>query len=247
MNYQNAKLRRMLAAEYVLGTLRGPARRRFERLARADAALRAEQYFWESRLGPLLNRMQPVIPAPTVWISLQRRIEAGNSRPLRPAAARPGRSGAWRLWAGIAAAAMVAAVVVLTQRAVPPPAVAPPLAQNNTPPVAPAPVYVAQLKVPDSSMQWTVSLTPARGAMTVRAAGDYPNLGKHSMELWWISAQGPVAIGLLPVQGDGSMALPKGMSADGGITLAVSMEPEGGSPTGKPTGPVVSSGPAVAA
>ena len=55
MNYQNARLRRLLAAEYVLGTLRGPARRRFERLARGDAALRAEQYFWEARLGQLLQ------------------------------------------------------------------------------------------------------------------------------------------------------------------------------------------------
>ena len=53
MKYQDAKLRRMLAAEYVLGTLRGPARRRFERLARSDTALRAEQHFWEAQLGRL--------------------------------------------------------------------------------------------------------------------------------------------------------------------------------------------------
>ena len=67
MNYQNARLRRLLAAEYVLGTLRGPARRRFERLARGDAALRAEQYFWEARLGQLLGAVTPVVPAPNAW------------------------------------------------------------------------------------------------------------------------------------------------------------------------------------
>ncbi len=247
MKVQNAQLRRMLAAEYVLGTLRGPARRRFERLARADAALRAEQYFWETRLGRLARAVKPVTPAPTVWLSLQRRIEAGNTVPLRrPAPEQPKPVPMWRIWTGMAAAAAVVAVVMISQRGVLPgtPATTP-VAQT---PVAPAtPVYVAQLKVPDSTMQWTVSLSPAKGQMTVAAAGDYPQLGQHSMELWWISPQGPVAIGLLPVQGKGSMQLPKELVAQGGITLAVSLEPQGGSPTGKPTGPVLTSGPAIQA
>ena len=247
MKYQNAQLRRMLAAEYVLGTLRGPARRRFERLARADAALRAEQYFWETRLGRLGRAVKPVTPLPTVWVSLQRRIEAGNTVPLRrPAPAEPKPVPMWRIWAGMAAAAAVVAVVMVSQRGVLPRAPATtPVAQAPATPAAP--VYVAQLKVPDSTMQWTVSLSLARGQMTVAAAGDYPQLGQHSMELWWISPQGPVAIGLLPVQGTGSMALPKELAAQGGITLAVSLEPQGGSPTGKPTGPVLTSGPAVQA
>ena len=247
MRYQNAQLRRMLAAEYVLGTLRGPARRRFERLARTDAALRAEQYFWETRLGRLARTVKPVTPAPTVWLSLQRRIEAGNTVPLRrPAPEQPKPVPMWRIWAGMAAAAAVVAVVMISQRGVLPgtPAITP-VAQTPVTPAAP--VYVAQLKVPDSTMQWTVSLSLSKGQMTVAAAGDYPQLGQHSMELWWISPQGPVAIGLLPVQGTGSLQLPKELVAQGGITLAVSLEPQGGSPTGKPTGPVLTSGPAVQA
>lgn len=248
MKYQDARLRRMLAAEYVLGTLRGPARRRFERLARADAALRAEQYFWETRLGRLALAVKPVTPAPTVWLSLLRRIESGNSVPLRARPAEPKPVPMRRIWAGLAAAAAVVVVVMLGQRGILPGAhETTPVAQAPTAVAPAAPVYVAQLKVPDSTMQWTVSLSPAKGRMTVAAAGDYPQLGQHSMELWWISPQGPVAIGLLPVQGNGSMALPKAMLAQGGITLAVSLEPQGGSPTGKPTGPVLTSGPAVQA
>ena len=252
MKYQNAKLRRMLAAEYVLGTLRGPARRRFERLARTDAALRSEQYFWETRLGRLARTIKPVTPAPTVWLSLQQRIGGGNTVPLRRPAAPVSQSGPrpvpmWRIWSGMAAAAAVVVVVMLSRHGG-----LPPQAPATTPvaqaPVAPAaPVYVAQLKVPDSTMQWTVSLSPDKGQMTVAAAGDYPQLGQHSMELWWISPQGPVPLGLLPVQGRGSMSLPKELLAQGGITLAVSLEPQGGSPTGKPTGPVLTSGPAVQA
>ncbi|MDB5975088.1 MAG: hypothetical protein JWR07_1848 [Nevskia sp.] len=246
MKYQDARLRRMLAAEYVLGTLRGPARRRFERLAHADAALRAEQYFWEARLGRLSLAIKPVTPAPTVWLSLLRRIEAGNTVPLRVRPAEPKPVPMRRIWAGMAAAAAVVAVVMLGQRGILPGThETTPVAQTPVTPAAP--VYVALLKVPDSTMQWTVSLSLVKGQMTVAAAGDYPQLGQHSMELWWISPQGPVAIGLLPVQGNGSMTLPKEMLAQGGITLAVSLEPQGGSPTGKPTGPVLTSGPAVQA
>ena len=248
MKYQDARLRRMLAAEYVLGTLRGPARRRFERLARADAALRAEQYFWETRLGRLALAVKPVAPAPIVWLSLLRRIESGNTVPLRARPAEPKPVPMRRIWAGLAAAAAVVVVVMLSQRGILPGThETTPVAQAPTTVTPAAPVYVAQLKVPDSTMQWTVSLSLAKGQMTVAAAGDYPQLGQHSMELWWISPQGPVAIGLLPVQGNGSMTLPKEMLAQGGITLAVSLEPQGGSPTGKPTGPVLTSGPAVQA
>ena len=245
MKYQDAQLRRMLAAEYVLGTLRGPARRRFERLARTDAALRAEQHFWETRLGRLSRTVKPVTPPPTVWLSLQQRIQTGNTVPLRrPAADQPKPVPMWRIWAGMAAAAAVVVVVMLSQQRFGSPVapVATPVAQAPA-----APVYVAQLRVPDSTMQWTMSLSPAHGQMTVVAGGNYPQIGQHSMELWWISPQGPVAIGLLPTQGQASLTLPKELAAQGGITLAVSLEPEGGSPTGKPTGPVLVSGPAVQA
>lgn len=232
MKYEDARLRRMLAAEYVLGTLRGPARRRFERLARADSAVRAEQYFWEARLGRLAAQVTPVTPAPTVWIALQRRIQSGNTVPLRKSAAAPRPARRPLVWAGVAmAAAVVLAVIVAHQ-----PPETPPVAQRQ--PAAPA--YVAQLKVPDSTMQWSLRFTPG-GEMTVSASGDYPQLGAHSMELWWLSPQGPVALGLLPLQGQGRMTLPRELVAAAGIKLAVSMEPQGGSPTGQPTGPVVSS------
>jgi anti-sigma-K factor RskA len=241
MRYQDPQLRRMLAAQYVLGTLRGRARRRFERLAASDAALRAEQHAWEVRLAGLAGRVQPVEPRETVWIGLQRRIERGNTVPLRPAAPapKPARSPLWRVAAGMAAMVLMAVAMIVTQRQeapAPPPGVA-----------KSGPAYVAELKVPDSTMQWTVRVTPASGRMSVVANGDYPQLGAHSMELWWISPQGPVAIGLLPTRGRGSMDLPKELSATGGITLAVSLEPVGGSPTGKPTGPVLTSGAATIA
>jgi anti-sigma-K factor RskA len=51
--YANPELRDRLAAEFVLGTLRGRARARFQSLMRYDPALREAVAFWEARLTPL--------------------------------------------------------------------------------------------------------------------------------------------------------------------------------------------------
>jgi anti-sigma-K factor RskA len=66
-----------------------------------------------------------------------------------------------------------------------------------------------------------------------------------SLELWLIEGdKSPVPLGVLPDTGDGEIIIPPDMRGrlKDGVTLAVSIEPFGGSPTGKPTGPVVAAG-----
>jgi anti-sigma-K factor RskA len=60
MNYFEPELRDRLAAEYALGTLRGLARRRFERLLSGNAALRDLVKDWELRVN-LLAESAPVV------------------------------------------------------------------------------------------------------------------------------------------------------------------------------------------
>src|SRR5687767_1432740 len=113
MDYARPALADRLAAEYVLGTLRGPARRRFESLLPAHAGLRAAVAAWQVRLVPLAAAVEPVEPSEAVWPALERRLFA----PVEADA--PG--GWWRrlaLWRGVAALATVAALalgVVATQ------------------------------------------------------------------------------------------------------------------------------------
>lgn len=233
MKYADKQLRRLLAAEYALGTLRGPARRRFERLAQGDAGLRAELRFWETRLATLARALPPVPPPPTAWISLQKRMASGNTVPIRREAPKP--VPLWRIAAGIAAALVVVTVVMLSQK---------PSAPNVAATQA-GPTYVAQLKLSESSMQWTVRLNPAKGEMTAAASGEYPQLGSHSLELWCILPHAaPMPLGLLPMHGQNRMPMPKELAGVSDMTLAVSLEPVGGSPTGAPTGPVLTSAPA---
>ena len=75
MRYQNEKLRDMLAAEYVLGTLSGRVRARFQRLMQYDPQLRQAVTQWEARLNPLAGALPETAPRERVWQAIQTRIE----------------------------------------------------------------------------------------------------------------------------------------------------------------------------
>jgi len=62
-----------LAAQYVLGTLQGSARRRFEALTDERAALREAVTRWEQQLGRLGSALPPVAPSPGLWNALAAR------------------------------------------------------------------------------------------------------------------------------------------------------------------------------
>ena len=113
MKYQDAGLRDKLAAEYVLGTLRGLARARFRRLLRYDPSLRRAVEAWEDRLLPMALGVPEVAPPPEVWTKIESRI-AGPARAsdTPPQPARPGFWESLTLWRGAAAFASIAALVL---------------------------------------------------------------------------------------------------------------------------------------
>jgi anti-sigma-K factor RskA len=68
---------------------------------------------------------------------------------------------------------------------------------------------------------------------------------EKSLELWIVDSGGKTrSLGVLPQTGEGEVIVPADMRASfgEGITLAVSLEPFGGSPTGVATGPVIAAG-----
>ena len=58
--YQHQETVDRLAAAYVLGTLQGPARRRYEALLPRKTMLRLAVEDWTERLAPMLTDLQPV-------------------------------------------------------------------------------------------------------------------------------------------------------------------------------------------
>ena len=245
MNYQNPRLRSMLSAEYVLGTLHGGARRRFQRLQTQDAALLAEVRYWESRLAGLNGGFKPVAPRAVVWTALDQRINQRKVVPIRAATAP--RGNLWRNWSALSTAASVLLGFGLWQQMSKPPEVITKVetVRVEVPVAAPMP-YVAVLQPAKSEAKWKVSIYPEKGLIKVSSSGHYALDEKaNSLELWVVAADGPHSLGLLPMAGDGEMPMPPGLQMEGDATLAVSLEPHGGSPTGKPTGPVLLAAPAV--
>lgn len=100
MNYDRPELLDRLASEYVLGTLRGRARRRFEQVLRARPAARSAVAAWQERLAGLAQSVPAVTPPSRVWEAIDARIEP--PRTSQAAAAPPstaGRSGrSWLDW-----------------------------------------------------------------------------------------------------------------------------------------------------
>src|SRR5215217_7020781 len=85
MNYNHPELQQRLASEYVLGTLHGLARKRFQRLLTNDVNLREAVSFWERELMPMASALSVQAPAPAVWNKIAARVAPGQ-RPI----ARPG-------------------------------------------------------------------------------------------------------------------------------------------------------------
>jgi anti-sigma-K factor RskA len=75
-----------LAREYALGTLAGPARRRFERVMRTSPAAGMAVAVWQQRLSVLELGTVPKPPPETTWRSLEQRLfpVAAPATPLRP-------------------------------------------------------------------------------------------------------------------------------------------------------------------
>lgn len=217
-----------IAGEYVLGTLDPAEHKAFQRRLLTDADAVAAVAAWQERLSPLLLLAPEAAPAPGLW----NRIDAG-SRPAND-------NGALRRWqAATAAAALLALVSTgIALRPQAKPQTAPQIAQQ-----APSPLFqtVAALSERGGAPALLVTYDKAAGTMRVMPVNVAPRPG-HSMELWVIAGQAaPKSIGLM--REGGATALDRlaiDMRQDN--IIAVSVEPEGGSPTGAPTGPVIYSG-----
>ena len=83
MNYHRPELLDKLAGEYALGTLRGPALRRFERVLRDSAPARAAVEAWNARLGRLASAVPAVSPPDRVWSAIERATGGAAPAPRR--------------------------------------------------------------------------------------------------------------------------------------------------------------------
>lgn len=218
MRYTPAQIER-LAPEYVLGTLHGSARRRFDRLIADRADVRMSVWRWERDLNQLANGLEPRTPPRHVWSNIRRRIE--------PRA--PTRTGLFRQWRGLWAALPVAVAAAWLALAIFP---------------VTAFERVAIFAGQDTNVLWVISADLDTGVLRTETVNGPDLETGRSYELWLLPADGrpPQSLGVLS-NNPGSLEsrIPSDLVSlfAAAQTLAISIEPEGGSPTGQPTGPVV--------
>ena len=225
MDYSRPEFADALAAEYVSGALRGGARRRFESLLPAHAALRGAVHGWQARLMPLTAVIPPVVPPARVWTGIERWLDGAKERAA---------SGWWNrlaVWRGLTALAGVAVLGLAVLLSIGTPVQAPIVVVMN--PVAPsdgAPGPAQASIVASISGDGRALVT--RPLVNINVAAD------RALELWAVPAQGPTrSLGL--IARSGATVLRKSDLLRDTDALAVSLEPPGGSPTGVATGPVL--------
>lgn len=210
-----------LCGEYLLGTLRGPARRRFERTLRHEPLVALRHQYWQQLFALRYANGIAVQPSASVWRRLSRELELQRYRTpwFR-------RIGIWQIWAGAATAALMLALSfnILQPR------------------FAPEFTEIAQLSGEDKNVIVTASFSDNGKQLALRAGRPIVAGPNQSYELWLLpeSGEAPISLAVLG-QLDSQFTLPTAYAQRilSGAKFAVSVEPAGGSPTGAPTGPVI--------
>lgn len=217
--------RSALAGEYVLGTLPHGDRDAAERRIATDADFARDVARWTDRLLPL-NAMTPAItPPPRLW----ERIERTLGLAPRPATRWAVSGGLWRslaLWRGLAAGGLVAASVLAMVLATRP-------AEVTT-------HYVVVLATPqDKAPGWIIQAGDAREVSLIPLGRFEVPPGK-SLQFWtkaddW---RGPVSLGLVQPGRRLQVKLDRLPALVPNQLFELTLEPYGGSPMDRPTGPI---------
>jgi anti-sigma-K factor RskA len=192
--------------------------------------------------------VEAATPPPGLWARIEDAIAAPAAAAPAPAPPAPASAPASNvhvlrrkvtLWRGYSAAATALAASLAFFLVVRPPAEPP-----APPPPAPAPL-VATMAAEGSQAKLVATWDPASAMLLVAPAAGVSAVPGHAHELWLIPADGkPRPMGLLEPGAPRRLPIPPALLAEmkAEVTLALSVEPAGGSPTGQPTGPVVASG-----
>ncbi|MFM9901233.1 MAG: anti-sigma factor domain-containing protein [Polaromonas sp.] len=247
LDFKDPLSRNQIAGEYVLGTLSAASRREVERRLPLDDALRTDVYSWQENLLPLAALASPVQPSAQLWQRIAGSVQgvaatsmaAEPSPPVQPRrAVKPSAlQSRWTNWwdslnlwrglagSGFAAAAVLAAVLVTRMGA------------------APAPQYLVVLVAPqDKSPGWVVqaSAQDAGRQISLIPLGRDTVPAEKTLQFWtkgdnW---NGPVSLGLVQPGQTIKIPLDKLPPLQPNQLFELTLEPSGGSPIGKPTGPI---------
>ncbi len=216
-----------LAAEYVLGSLQGSARKRFERWMMDSYRVRQEVWFWEEKLSGLAEVVPAHEPPKRIWAAIEQHLWPEKIATK----AASGFSWLWPSWGLMATAAAIFMAVMLVQQP-----------EQERYPLLSGAIVQENIKGP----LWLLSEAGENGEtnrLRLRPVAAEAAQPDRDYELWVVPEEGqPLSLGVIPV-GDDVLQIELNESVRAALeksrTLAISLEPKGGSTTGAPTGPIL--------
>lgn len=213
----------LLAAELVLGLASEGDLTTGRRRIATDGAFAQKVVFWQERFTAMTDGIEPVKPPKRLKKKMLARVFPKERTSLFQRV--------W-LWQGVTAASLLFAGYLGVQ-----------LLEINTRPSGQPTVLAAKLVSDTSPLEVLAVVEPVKHEIALRriAGEDIPD---RDYELWAILPdQAPVSLGVIPESGTVRLLVPPELRSQAAqITLAISDEPVGGSPTGAPTGDVVAAG-----
>lgn len=228
---------RILAAEYVAGLLDAEAQSEVERRLAVDAAFAGEVEQWRVRLAGFDETAPPIDGGPALW----QRIEGSLSAPpVDDPEERPGFfQYLWHSLAGLRLAAIGATAAALIFAVIGAGSL-----QYARFEAARKPVYVAILVNDDTKEPGAVVNAFASGRVEMIPLTNINVPPGRALEIWtlWDRNVGPRSVGLLDRARTTTLNLDKLPATGPDQLFEITLEPAGGSPIGRPTGPILYKG-----
>lgn len=223
----------LLAAEHALGLLDGPDRGRARELMLSNPDFAQAVRKWELTLSPIADEAAEQAPSRDLWDRIESSVGSKADQPIVLALR-------WRvqLWRGVSFAAMATAAALALFVALPQ------MTKQQSDAEDGRGLLLASLSSENTNTSLSAAYDPDGRSLLV-SPGVLTSDAGHQHELWIIPEGGtPVAVGLLRPGQPQRLAVRSEIAPHfrGRSTLAVSVEPIGGSPTGQPTGPVIAAG-----
>ncbi len=204
MRYTHPNVLEHLASSYVLGTLTGGARRRFERLQRDRADVRDVVIQWETRLGQLAVSVPQQQPSARLWHAI-----AARTRPAAAVSAGAGWLG-WFRPAGFGFGGLATGVLAASLLFVMAPGLftsSDRLAMLSGEKLPQS--YVGLLTDTQGNGKLLVSSLRHGKTMTIKVIGPITPPASGKLMLWAVPANGPAfSLGTVPTSGSAVSMLP---------------------------------------
>jgi anti-sigma-K factor RskA len=235
--------RETLAAEYVLGLLDPGAMKDAEGLLSRDEAFAASVAAWQERFGELDRTIQPLPVPASMWHRIEQSLDVPQvASPKTPTRALPAstQNRMWSLrslwqslgfWRGAGLAAAAASLLLSIALGV--------MAVQ----AGRKPVMIAVLLTDVNQPAAVVNTYPdGRAELVPLTSIDVPP--DRALQIWtlWDRARGPVSIGLIDQARSVPLAVEDLPRTGSGQLFEITLEPRTGSPTGRPTGPILMKG-----